>query len=171
MVGTNSEWHLTSLMNRGGGSVHSLVRLRATPLAVGRAGQGRGARGSAVVARGVTRGGLAVAVRRATPKDLHAVGLSPWGSTVPLLPAGAANTPAEAANWVVAEITQGYLATKEPFILPVRCSYAQKLRNTRRLGGDVIALAPERQGRWGHRNPAGGARRGGRRGGARLEGS
>jgi GNAT superfamily N-acetyltransferase len=74
-----------------------------------RGGTGGGGRGGKVVAKGVTKAGLAVTLRRATPKDLNTVGTKlSWGNTVPSLPLGSANTHQEADNWVVAELTLGF---------------------------------------------------------------
>mmetsp|Transcript_61818 Transcript_61818/g.121418 ORF Transcript_61818/g.121418 Transcript_61818/m.121418 type:complete len:464 (-) Transcript_61818:121-1512(-) len=66
-------------------------------------------RGTGVVANGVTKGGLAVTLRRCKPKDLNTVGTKlQWGESVPDLPSGGANSHQEASNWVLAELTNGF---------------------------------------------------------------
>ena len=61
-----------------------------------------------MVARGTTRGGLSVVLRRAKSRDLHAVGQCDWASQCPGLPSGKDNNHVEAAEWVVAELERGF---------------------------------------------------------------
>jgi GNAT superfamily N-acetyltransferase len=60
-----------------------------------------------VVAQGETKGGLSLTLRRAKPSDLKKIGAMAW-APVAELPSGARNTPAEAAQWVVAELARGF---------------------------------------------------------------
>lgn len=59
-----------------------------------------------VVAKGETKGGVSLTMRRAKPSDLKKIGAMAWAPET--LPSGGLNTPAEAAQWVVAELARGF---------------------------------------------------------------
>ena len=60
-----------------------------------------------VKARGETKGGLSLTLRRAMPSDLKKVGGLSWAAGAGL-PSGSQNTPTEAGQWVLAELTRGF---------------------------------------------------------------
>ena len=61
-----------------------------------------------IIARGETKGGIAVKLRRAKSRDLHKIGQVSWGEQCTGLPKGKDNNYDEAANWVVAELERGF---------------------------------------------------------------
>jgi len=60
-----------------------------------------------VKARGETKGGLSLTLRRAMPSDLKKIAGLAWASNAGL-PSGSQNTPTEAGHWVLAELTRGF---------------------------------------------------------------